>query len=66
MIVTAKDHLAKLTKMTDVVKKIYIRKCDTLEFMKNALLNAAKLVKQVQVDVVIYTKMEKAVSAKAA
>lgn len=60
----AKQHMTALQDMTETVKKVYLRKADTLEFMKNILLKSALLVKAVNADVGIYSKMDKAASVK--
>jgi hypothetical protein len=60
----AKQHMTALQDMTETVKKVYLRKSDTLEFMKNILLKSALLVKAVNTDVGIYSKMDKAASVK--
>ena len=60
----AKQHMTALQDMTETVKKVYLRKADTLELMKNILLKSALLVKAVNADVGIYSKMDKAASVK--
>ena len=60
----AKQHMNALQDMTETVKKVYLKKSDTLEFMKNILLKSALLVKAVNTDVGIYSKMDKAASVK--
>ena len=60
----AKQHITALQDMTETVKKVYLRKSDTLELMKNILLKSALLVKAVNTDVGTYSKMDKAASVK--
>lgn len=60
----AKQHVTALQEMTEMVKKMFLRRSDTLELMKNILLKAAQLIKTVNVDIGIYSKMDKAASVK--
>ena len=60
----AKQHVTALQETTEMVKKMFLRRSDTLELMKKILLKAAQLIKTVNVDIGIYSKMDKAASVK--